>query len=1093
MDKTELLEINISKLLKKNIFDNFTDLYEEALKMTKEGLSRLEPVKRKIKLTKRYKLKRRLKKGDIKAAYSMVRNRYKFNQTDVDNFRKIINRSPDKNIIEVKLQDGSTQYLTITDNSWDDIEDMLKNLYDTEYDYEQNGSDVVQKIMAVGVKSIKLLALDPERFDRQVLNNKAGRFFPFINKTIIDLTRYQIIKDIKDANVLKKHCLLHVLELYKIKPEIINDIKLTFETGYHFPKKRLKIVSDKIKKTIILYHHRNKAPYKVQKTKYGKYKDFIEIAIYQDHYFIYEKTNYTMKSIKKYDEIKHHKNFNNIIKIFSEDNKKYKLRVEKSSNKRYKINSLQLIKNLFDGGHFVKDDQLLSTITKYQEKYNNPLDIPLNNISDEQKIFELKEKENKPKTIFYADCESLVNNVSKNHEGFMCAVVSQQSDDVKLFIKKEKDKDKNYWFKSMLYYVVDKTVKNTIPIIYFHNLKYDFNLFKNFLHIIDICQKDGMYYEVSILFNKKKIIIRDSYKLIPVALKGFNKMFKLPEELNKKEAIGYTYYNEKNIYENKASIDEYKKHLKKDDIDKFNKIVKTRDNKNKFIFNFNKKDNTFDHIKYYKYYLKYDVIVLKKGLEVFKNKINEITENKCCIYEFLTISSLTNYYMSINGAFDGLYQTSSNLREYLSKAIYGGRVCVNPKYKKKLIKEDIDDYDACSLYPSAINRLCRESGLFKGKAKRLNKNHIKKMNKSLSEHPNDYFVCTIKIKKINKKQQIPFICYRDENNICNYINDLPNGKPFLCVIDKFTLQDYIKFHKIDYEIIDGIYYNSGLNKKMGNIIEKLYNKRLLEKKNKNQAMQQTIKLMLNSAYGKTIIKKSTIKKVIITNKVTKKNKNGHTVTISNFDRYIYNHYNQIKMVKKLNDKQSLITVNNIDNSFNLSQVGCAILSYSKRIMNEVMSLANDNNINIYYQDTDSMHITKNKVSTLEKLYKEKYNKSLQGKNMEQFHGDFDMENACGSIKSIKSIFLGKKSYIDILQSVDKNNNIITDSHIRLKGITKEGIKHAIDQCGSEIELFKRLASGKKYKFLLNPQGKTLFEYNTEGVKTKDKFERVIKF
>jgi hypothetical protein len=33
-------------------------------------------------------------------------------------------------------------------------------------------------------------------------------------------------------------------------------------------------------------------------------------------------------------------------------------------------------------------------------------------------------------------------------------------------------------------------------------------------------------------------------------------------------------------------------------------------------------------------------------------------------------------------------------------------------------------------------------------------------------------------------------------------------------------------------------------------------------------------------------------------------------------------------------------------------------------MNEVMCLADDNNINIYYQDTDSMHITKSQVDTL---------------------------------------------------------------------------------------------------------------------------------
>ena len=34
------------------------------------------------------------------------------------------------------------------------------------------------------------------------------------------------------------------------------------------------------------------------------------------------------------------------------------------------------------------------------------------------------------------------------------------------------------------------------------------------------------------------------------------------ENLNKKEALGYTYHNERNIYEEKANIKQYKKHLK---------------------------------------------------------------------------------------------------------------------------------------------------------------------------------------------------------------------------------------------------------------------------------------------------------------------------------------------------------------------------------------------------------------------------------------------------------------------------------------------------------------------------------------------------
>ena len=48
------------------------------------------------------------------------------------------------------------------------------------------------------------------------------------------------------------------------------------------------------------------------------------------------------------------------------------------------------------------------------------------------------------------------------------------------------------------------------------------------------------------------------------------------------------------------------------------------------------------------------------------------------------------------------------------------------------------------------------------------------------------------------------------------------------------------------------------------------------------------------------------------------------------------------------DLCEVITRQDIDNQFNLVQLGVNILSMSKRIMNEVMCLANDLNIRKFY-------------------------------------------------------------------------------------------------------------------------------------------------
>ncbi len=170
-----------------------------------------------------------------------------------------------------------------------------------------------------------------------------------------------------------------------------------------------------------------------------------------------------------------------------------------------------------------------------------------------------------------------------------------------------------------------------------------------------------------------------------------------------------------------------------------------------------------------------------------------------------------------------------------------------------------------------------------------------------------------------------------------------------------------------------------------------------------------------------------------------------------------------------------------------------------------------------------MHIERSGVKKLEDLYRKTYNKELNGKNMEQFHGDFSMKGSAGPIVSVQSMFLGKKSYIDILKSVDKKGKTIYSHHIRLKGITEAGINHAILDCKGPINLFSKLAQTndkKKYKMVMNPEpikdkkivscilpdgdkydltiepeetDKVLFEFNNAGVKTRGKFIRELKF
>ena len=569
---------------------------------------------------------------------------------------------------------------------------------------------------------------------------------------------------------------------------------------------------------------------------------------------------------------------------------------------------------------------------------------------------------------------------------------------------------------------------------------------------------------------------------MPFALYKFGEEFDLPKEIRKKEAIAYDYYTEEN--NNKViPAREYRQLLSSKEKVIFEEVVK-----NDPSYNFLNK--TFNPLEYYKEYLRLDCLVLKKGIQKFDQLIKEITENKMSVYESLTISSLTDKYMKIEGSYEGVYEVQGNLRAYIAEAVYGGRVCVNKKYQKKVIEGKISDYDGVSLYPSAINRLCRLMGLPIGKAKRFNKNELNTWKDKT------YSIMTVKIIKVNKKQQMPFIAQKEEGSI-KYINTAPT-KPI--IIDSVTLEDYINFHEIEYELLDGVYWDEGGNKKMGEVIQRLFNARL-QYKTTNKALANTIKLMLNSSYGKTIMKKTKQEKVIVkTHKYKKVNNKWIKEEKTNLQNYIYNNFNTIKSYRKLNEDIYEIERIKADNSFNRGHIGCAILSTSKRIMNEVFDVANDNKYPIYYTDTDSLHCNMEDVPKLEAKYKERYNKELNGKQLEQFHTDFDLEGSASEIYATKSIFLGKKSYMDYLESKDENGNTINGFHIRLKGITKEGLDHEAKKYNnSYLGLYEDLAKGIKKKIILNPfneeenKQKVLFDFKNGNVSTKGLFERTVKF
>ena len=1031
----------------------------------------------KVKLTKAGEIKKSSKYNIIKKGESIKKmninlnvglKNHKLEGMTEDDFKVLLKNlgSTGKYMLMVKTEKEEKLY-KINDNSTKTLK-LLNNIYD-ETNLDGETSDAWVKNEYSKITQYKIIKIDPnasqfieDQPKRRKMNRNVGKFKFYNTHQAVDISDYQIYT--KDQVINNKNCLIYSLEKEAISNDLINNVivkyseteksanDIIYKTFEYIKQKDFQDVSNIINRDI------NITTFSEKKQKQRKYitenkiegSETIELAIYNNHIFNNHSTKYKRYAVLNYDKIKHKKDWYLFSEITNKKDGKF-------------LSVLELV-HLLDNNKFFEPIPLDIDLTDDIKLFTtNDL---LQNIEQDQREFIYKPKEIRPAKYYFADLEN-INKTDEISRPFLSGIISE-TDKEPLISTGEN------CIMEMLDYIVVRSKFGVDNIVYFHNLKYDLSLMKQYINLTYICEKDNNIYSAKIIYKNKHIELRDSYKLFNKKLSEFSETFKLSEDIIKKDAINYDYYTEETIKEPFAYITDYKKGIKKEEKLTFLLNVKP--------FIIKDKDDTkkkFDHLLYYKWYLKYDCLVLKEGMLAYNNCMVETFGKP--IFNFLTISSYADDYFKSKGVYDNMYEVCSGLKKYLSKAVYGGRTNVCKEFKKKVINERINDYDGVSLYPSAIHRLCSELGIPIGKAKRMtNKNEI--LNK-------DYYVVDIHIIKIKKQQQNPFICVKTEESLF-YTND-PTEKGLYLTVDKITLEDYIKFHEIEYEILDGVYYD-GFNNKFICILD-VFNERKKQKALKTTAgdtKQELYKLIMNSAYGKTLLKCSSERDYIVDSK--------------DFLNYCFNNFNSIKYCKKLSEHQYIITQYQKDDSFNRSIAGIAILSMSKRIMNEVMNIASSNSpiINIYYQDTDSMHLKDEDINLLEDLYFKTYNRQLRGKELGQFHPDFNHKNKnCKNVVSIKSIFLGKKAYFDQLQGELEDGSKVYCTHHKLKGINEIAVLNIAKQYKHDnmndniFALYEDLANDKTIKFILNPNDKVSFNFTSNGVckKESNTFTREVNF
>ncbi len=632
-----------------------------------------------------------------------------------------------------------------------------------------------------------------------------------------------------------------------------------------------------------------------------------------------------------------------------------------------------------------------------------------------------------------------------------------------------------------------------------HNAGYDYRFLQKYLYNIkQITKGNGLmnatadYYYNDIKYT---IEFKDSLKLIPMRLSQFGKCFNLKQE---KEVMPYGLYTAESIKKRFIKMEKAKVYLK-NNYNQFYKNCKKLD----IITNIDGYD-CFDCMKYCEYYCMLDCMVLKNGYSTYRNWILEALDLDidCC----WTTASLADKYLHSKGCYDGVYQLSGTPQFFIQKCVVGGRTMMRDNEKQSFNGTDdktdkkssniqstgsdgkpvrptgsggnkMADYDGVSLYPSSMTRM---DGFLKGTPKVLT---TEQMKKSFLDTIDGYFI-KIQIKKVNKHRHFPLMSSINKEGVRVFTNDMVGKYQY---VDKVTLEDYIEFQDIEYDIIKGYYYDEGRNTTIKKVIQYLFNERLKKKKDKNP-IQIVYKLIMNASFGKTILKPITTDELVISGD-------------DKFHKYLIKNYNHIIELNEMFEcKKYRVKIHkSINKHFNYASCGVEILSMSKRIMNEVMCLAEDKGLKIFYQDTDSLHIDYDDVTILKKEFTKKYGRELDGKKLGQFHIDFDLYdedgNECKNVYAEKSIFLGKKCYLDCLVG-EIDGRIVRGFHIRMKGVPSSTVKYTAEQMGIGLyELYELLYNGNKIRFdLLEGGGRCNFKFHNDGtISSMDSFHRDLCF
>jgi hypothetical protein len=363
----------------------------------------------------------------------------------------------------------------------------------------------------------------------------------------------------------------------------------------------------------------------------------------------------------------------------------------------------------------------------------------------------------------------------------------------------------------------------------------------------------------------------------------------------------------------------------------------------------------------------------------------------------------------------------------------------------------------------------------------------------------------VRITAIKRKVRYmqPIIAYKNEDGIMTFIQDLPGDEPFVDTVHIIDLEEYIRIHDIDFEILYGVWWPKrpiiGRTEKDGeggSILiwsqtkkEKPVNdawpqfaRKLHEARKAAKAMYKKtgdiqyeiqanmLKLTANSGYGGSVLRISESETNVrvrdpVTPELCEENE-----AVTRTETYLFNHHGSISGFRET--KQNVfITQHQNDYSSSYNIMGVTILAQSRRNLNRVLEAYEAVGAYHVYGDTDSVHGPRALTRQIAEYYDANRAPSyppLLGKELLQFHVDFSTgdfaiypngfldsevstwprEAQESDIYSSKMILVRKKVYLHLLSVDYKTSCPLTGEIIskrafgltcRCKGLTKKGL------------------------------------------------------